>query len=188
MPASQAAPERGRLEHLRPVDRGAENIGEKLHGPVRGASCRHRRAAPHRRPAPAQSARIASSRSRVWKPTLSSAARASSAGPELRVRPKIAPRASGRPVRRAKPGEGGHQNQLLRRIGGLGQRLASRPPSRSASARRAAIAPRPPQRRSSLRAHRWACPPADRRWCPEAGCGFRTSRSPVFSSAKQPVP
>src|SRR6185312_7666513 len=40
-----------------------------------------------------QSARIASMRSRVWKPTDSSVARAISASPELRVSPKIAQRA-----------------------------------------------------------------------------------------------
>ena len=43
---------------------------------------------------PCQSACIASIRSRVWYATLSSAARANSAGPELRTSPNIAPRAS----------------------------------------------------------------------------------------------
>ena len=46
-------------------------------------------------PVAGQSARMASSRSRVWKPTDSSVARAISASPQLRVSPKMAPRACG---------------------------------------------------------------------------------------------
>ena len=43
---------------------------------------------------PAQSEIIASSKSRVWKPTLSKAALENSAGPEFRVKPYTAPRHS----------------------------------------------------------------------------------------------
>ena len=94
MPGEPGGAEGGRLEHARPVDRRAEGVGDALQHPVVGG---HAAVDPEHGVAPAsgQSARIASTRSRVWKATLSSAARASSAGPELRVRPKIAPRQSG---------------------------------------------------------------------------------------------
>ena len=56
--------------------------------------------------APDQSERIASIRSRVWKATLSSAARANSRGPLLRVRPNKRAAGIGVPMRGAEAGEG----------------------------------------------------------------------------------
>jgi hypothetical protein len=56
--------QRGRLQHLRPVDGRVENVGEALHRPVGG---RHAAVdAQDRFALPPQSFCIASSRSRVW--------------------------------------------------------------------------------------------------------------------------
>ena len=72
MPASHAAPERGGFQHLRPVDRGAEGVGEALQHPVVGghaavdpqARCRPRPASRRASPRPGRGSGRRRSRAR----------------------------------------------------------------------------------------------------------------------------
>ena len=123
--------QRGRLHHHRAVDRAAQDIGEELHGEVARASCRHRRAAPSPRPRPPASRRAwpRAGRGSGSRPT-SSAARAISAAPALRVRPKMRAARLRVPIGRAEADKGRHQIDLLGRIGARGQRVDFRAPWR----------------------------------------------------------
>ena len=107
-PASQAAPSAvvSRISAGRPARRECR---QGAAWSSRTRPCRHRRAAPfrRRRPSSPSSSRRAG-RASGRRPT-SSAARASSAGPELRVRPKMRAARLGVPMRRAEPDEGRHE-------------------------------------------------------------------------------
>ena len=180
--------ERGRLGDDRSLDRDAEEVGLELEQQVvgRGAAVDAERVAA-RSPA---SAAIASRTSATWKAIDSSVARASSARPVPRVMPDDRAARVGIPVRRAEPGERGHEVHAA----GVGD--ATRPAPRRPSAR--SIAWRP------SRSH-WTAEPAKNTEPSSAyvagppgascqptvvsrPCAEARGSAPVFRSRNAPVP